>query len=184
MVLLESRKLSLRTKMPPFSLKDTAGKIHHSNLLFGKKGILVVFACNHCPYAQAVWERIIELAENIKPLKVNVVAINPNINPDYPKDSTEEMKKLIKVLEIKFPYLVDESQEVAKKFKAQCTPDLYLFNSKQELVYHGRIDDNWKEPEKVTNHELLAAINAMTNNLPLPEEEQKPCIGCSIKWRD
>ena len=183
MALLESIRISLGTKMPAFLLKDANGKEYKSSKLYGEKGLLVIFTCNHCPYAQAVWERIIKISNQAKHLGINTVAINPNINPDYPQDSPEEMKKLIKKLDIKFPYLVDETQNVARAFKAQCTPDIYLFNSKHDLVYHGRVDDNWQFPQKVTKHELLAAINALANDLEI-SKQQYPSMGCSIKWRD
>ena len=182
MALLESTQIPLETKMPSFSLTDPDGKTHDSDPLFGEKGLLVVFTCNHCPYAQAIWERVIEISEKAKQLGINTVAINPNIHPDYPQDSPEEMKKLIDKLHINFPYLVDETQQTARAFKAQCTPDIYLFNSQHDLFYHGRVDDNWQDPDKVANHELLAAINALANNLEIPKD-QKPSIGCSIKWK-
>ncbi|MCH7568842.1 MAG: thioredoxin family protein [Nanoarchaeota archaeon] len=183
MALLESISIPLGTKMPAFLLKDPDGKEHDSNQLYGEKGLLIIFTCNHCPYAQAVWPRVVKIANKAKSLGINAVAINANIHPDYPEDSPEKMKEEIKELNINFPYLVDETQEIAKAFKAQCTPDIYLFNKNYELVYHGRIDDNWKDETKVTNHELLAAINALANGLPI-SQEQHPSIGCSIKWRD
>ena len=95
------------------------------------------------------------------------------------------MEELIKVMKINFNYLIDEKQETVKDYKAQCTPDIYLLNEKHELVYHGRIDDNWQHPHKVTSHDLLNAVNALANGLPMQkEEDQKPSIGCSIKWND
>jgi len=169
--------------MPVFSLQDAYGKEYNSEDLIGEKGLLIAFTCNHCPYAQAVWERFVHIAEQAKKLGINAVAINPNIHPDFPEDSPEEMKKLIQRLEIKFPYLVDETQKVAKDFKAQCTPDIYLLEKDGKLVYHGRIDDNWQDESKVTSHELLAAVNALANALPI-DQEQKPSMGCSIKWME
>lgn len=183
MVLLESVQIELGTKMPEFQLNDSNSTPHSTQSEIGKKGLLIVFTCNHCPYAQAVWERVIKIAAQAKKLGINTVAINPNINPDYPEDSPERMKKLIKTLDIKFPYLVDEVQQTARDFKAQCTPDIYLVNAKNELAYHGRIDDNWQDEHTVKNHELLAAINALANGLP-QAEKQYPSTGCSIKWVD
>ena len=116
---------------------------------------------------------------------INTVAINPNINPDYPDDSPEAMVRFISQINITFPYLVDETQQTAREFKAQCTPDIYLLDKEGKLAYHGRIDDNWQHEDKVTKHELLAAINALANNLEqAPAEQQKPSMGCSIKWLD
>ncbi len=157
MVLLESIEIPLGAKMPDFELKDPHGKIFKSDRLYAGKGLLVVFTCNHCPYANAVWPRLIKLARYAKDLGINTVAINPNIHPDYPEDAPEKMIEKIIKLGIEFPYLVDETQQVAKAFKAQCTPDIYLFNKEHRLVYHGRIDNNWQDESKVTKEELKDA---------------------------
>lgn len=182
MALLESIKIPLGTKIPSFELKDPNGKSYASDALFGERGLLVVFTCNHCPYAIAVWPRVIRLAQYGKGMRVNTVAINPNINPDFPDDSAPKMKDKIKELGIEFPFLVDETQQVAESFKAQCTPDIYLFNKNKELVYHGRIDDNWKDEDAVTREELKEAMNNMAAGRPI-DSKQKPSMGCSIKWR-
>src|SRR3989338_2427691 len=121
MVLLESITVPLGTKMPFFDLKDPKGKIYKSDEQYGERGLLVVFTCNHCPYAIAVWPRVIRLAKYARQMKVNTIAINPNINPDYPDDAPPKMIAKIKELGIDFPYLVDESQDIARQFKAQCT---------------------------------------------------------------
>ena len=115
-------------------------------------------------------------------MRVNTVAINPNINPDFPDDSPAKMKEKIKELGIDFPYLVDETQKTADAFRAQCTPDIYLFNKNKELVYHGRIDDNWQNEDKVTREELKEAMNNMAAGRPM-DSKQYPSMGCSIKWR-
>jgi len=182
MALLESVNIQLGTKMPAFSLQDSNGKEYESKELSGEKGLLIVFTCNHCPYALAVWDRIIKIASQVEKLGINTVAINPNIHPDFPEDSPEKMKELTEKLGINFPYLVDETQQTAKDFKAQCTPDIYLLNNEGKLVYHGRVDDNWQDEHAVTSHELLAAINSLANGLEI-ENDQKPSMGCSIKWR-
>jgi hypothetical protein len=113
---------------------------------------------------------------------VNTVAINPNIHPDYPEDRPEQMKELIREHNIRFPYLVDETQATAMAFKAQCTPDIYLYDQIQRLAYHGRIDDNWKDENQVTRHELREAIENLANDKPIAHY-QHPSMGCSIKWR-
>lgn len=182
MALLESILVPLGTKIPAFEIKDPQGKIHKSKEQFGERGLLVAFTCNHCPYAIAVWPRLIRLAKYARGMRINTIAINPNINPDYPEDSPGEMIKKIKEWGIDFPYLVDEEQEAAKSFKAQCTPDIYLFNKDQALVYHGRIDDNWKDETQVTREELKEALNNHAAGLPV-SKDQKPSMGCSIKWR-
>jgi thiol-disulfide isomerase/thioredoxin len=182
MVLLESITIPIGTKMPVFDLNDPAGKAYKSDGLYADRGLLVVFTCNHCPYALAVWPRLIRLANYAKNLKISTVAINPNINPDYPEDSPGKMIQKIEAWGICFPYLVDETQQVAKTFKAQCTPDIYLFDKNHQLVYHGRIDDNWQDERKVTKEELKEAINNLATGRPV-SADQRPSMGCSIKWR-
>jgi peroxiredoxin len=179
---IESIEIPLKTKMPTFELKDPFGKVYRSENMFGPKGLVVVFTCNHCPYAKAVWPRLVRLAEYGKSVGVNFVGINPNIHPDYPEDAPEVMKEKIKEWGINFPYLIDDSQQVAASFKAQCTPDIYLFNRQQELVYHGRIDDNWQDETRVTREELKDAITNLVKNQPILGA-QFPSLGCSIKWR-
>ena len=147
----------------------------------GEKGLLILFTCNHCPYAIAVWKRLINLSKFAKEKGIETVAINPNINPEYPDDSPEKMKKKIDEWNIPFPYLVDEKQETAKLYQAQCTPDIYLLNHNNKLVYHGRVDDNWKNPEAVTKEELKQALIDLSLNRPY-QHDQHPSIGCSIKW--
>jgi peroxiredoxin len=183
MARLESIDVPLGTKMPKFILRDPDGVIHVSDYTFGKKGLLVVFTCNHCPYARAVWPRIIRLGRYAIEQRINVVAINPNINPNYPDDAPVEMSKKIKEWGIPFPYLIDDTQKVAHAFDAQCTPDIYLFNATQKLVYHGRIDDNWQEESKVTKEELKDAISNLSEGKPIAAK-QIPSLGCSIKWRE
>ncbi len=182
MVLMESIKVSLGTKMPRFQLNDPYGRSFDCDQLYGEKGLLVFITCNHCPYAKAVWPRQIRLARLARDLGINTVAINPNIHPDYPEDAPEWMREKIDELGIDFPYLVDEKQETAKEFKAQCTPDIYLFDKNHLLVYHGRIDDNWKDETKVTKEDLKEALENLANNRPI-SRIQHPSIGCSIKWR-
>lgn len=182
MALVESIDIPLGTEMPSFELSDPQGKKYKSDQLYGSKGLLIAFTCNHCPYALAIWPRLIQLAEQAKILGINSVGINPNIHPDYPEDAPEKMVEKIKEWKISFPYLVDASQKVAQNFKAQCTPDLYLFNADQKLVYHGRLDDNWKEPQKVKRQELKEAIENLATGKEI-NKDQKPSMGCSIKWR-
>ena len=182
MALIESIQIALGTDIPRFELKDPNGKIYKSNQMFGAKGLLVAFTCNHCPYAQAIWPRLIQLAKEVQKLGVNTVAINPNIHPDYPDDAPDQMKEKIKEWGISFPYLIDDTQDIARAFQAQCTPDLYLFDSNQRLVYHGRLDDNWKEESKVKRRELKEAIDNLVLGKPI-SQKQNPSMGCSVKWR-
>lgn len=182
MALTESLDVPLGTPMPSFSLKDSEGNLHQSDDLFGPKGLLVVFTCNHCPYAKALWPRQNRLALEAAELKIQTVAINPNIHPEYPEDGPEVMRQKIKEWKVQYPYLVDENQEVAKAFKAQCTPDLYLFDANKKLVYHGRFDDNWKDENQVKSAELPEAVRQLAAGKPIAEK-QPPSMGCSIKWK-
>lgn len=179
---IPSVEIPLGTNLPPFRLPDPQGSIFDSASLMGSKGLLVVFTCNHCPYAQGVWPQLIALAGDHRLAGVRFVGINPNIHPDYPEDSPQVMADRINEWRINFPYLVDASQDVARAFKAQCTPDIFLFDKKEKLVYHGRVDDNWQEPSKVTRHELRNAIEQLIQGNPI-DARQHPTIGCSIKWR-
>jgi peroxiredoxin len=182
MALIESIDIPLGTGMPSFTLKDPFGKNYSSDGLIGTKGLLVVFTCNHCPYAKAVWPRLIRIAHDARNLGIPAVAINPNIHPNYPDDRPECMIQKIKEWGITFPYLVDDTQETAKAFMAQCTPDIYLMNHERILIYHGRIDDNWQDEGKVTRKDLQNAINALADGKEIPSP-QYPSMGCSIKWR-
>ncbi len=182
MALLESIQIPLGAQMPSFKLKDPNGNVFEGAQLYGVKGLLVAFTCNHCPYAVAVWPRLIKLTSEAKKLGVNTVGINPNIHPDYPEDAPPRMKEKIKEWGISFPYLIDETQEIARVFQAQCTPDLYLFDTNRKLVYHGRLDDNWKEETKVKRQELKEAIENLASGKPI-SPKQYPSMGCSIKWQ-
>jgi len=167
--------------LPDVELKDTDGKWVKLTDQMGKNGLLVAFTCNHCPYALAVWPRLIRHAAAFRQGGVNTVAINPNIHPDYPEDSIPAMKDKIIEWGVDFPYLADETQQAAHTFDAQCTPDLYLFDKDGKLYYHGRIDDYWKDETKVAQQELAPAVDAMLAGQSAPQP-QHPTIGCSIKW--
>lgn len=182
MALVNSKELPLGSPMPDFCLKDAEGTIHAGRGAFGKKGLLIAFTCNHCPYAVAVWPRLIELAKDAAKLGVNTLGVNPNIHPYYPEDAPEKMRLKIKQWGIPFPYLVDDTQDVARKFDAQCTPDLYLYDANGLLAYHGRLDDNWKEAGKVKRRELYDAVKAVAEgrSVAMPQHHS---MGCSIKWR-
>jgi len=182
MALLESIFIPLGTKMPDFELKDPFDKSFKGRELYGDRGLIIAFTCNHCPYANAVWNRFISLAKYAKGLHINAIAINPNIHPDFPEDAPDQMIVKINDLNIEFPYLIDDSQETAKAFKAQCTPDIFVFNHSKKLIYHGRIDDNWRDETNVKHEELKEALNNHAAGLPI-SENQHPTMGCSIKWR-
>src|SRR3989338_3765260 len=182
MVLRHSLDIPLGTPLPKFTLKDPHGTSYSSDRMVGENGLLVAVTCNHCPYALAVWPRLLRLAGYAQTLGIHTIAINPNIHPDYPEDSPQMMAKKIADWHIVFPYLIDDTQAVARALKAQCTPDLYLFDRGERLAYHGRIDDNWKDEARVTRDELKTAIECLARDEPVPVE-QYPSIGCSIKWQ-
>ncbi len=181
MVLLESLNLPLGSSAEDFLLKGVDGKFYSLKSFVDAKVLVMVFMCNHCPYVQAVWGRLVDLQERFKSEGVQFVGINSNIHPNYPDDSFESMKKYYDEYEMNFPYLVDETQKVAKLYRAQCTPDIYVFDGQRELSYHGRIDDNWKDETQVSKHELADAIEALLHGKSLIEP-QYPSMGCSIKW--
>jgi peroxiredoxin len=181
-MLLHSLLLPLGTPLIPFSLPDPDGKLHSTDDYKDRKVLVVMFICNHCPYVQAVRQRLIDLQEGYDPKIVQFIGINANDWSEYPDDSPEEMKKAIQEFGINFPYLYDESQQTARAYQAQCTPDIFVFDQDRKLAYHGRIDDNWKEVSKVTRRELKEAIDALLAG-KRPAAEQHPCMGCSIKWR-
>lgn len=184
MALVDSKSLPIGWKARDFRLPATDGYEYALRAFSDKPGLLLVFTCNHCPYAKASWPLLIELAQKYEKT-IGVVAINPNDEDEYPEDSMENMKKLAEKLSLPFPYLRDQSQEIAKQYEAQCTPDIYLFSVKDvsfSLFYHGRINDNWKNTKKAKEHNLEYAIKALVAGKE-PPKDQPPSMGCSIKWK-
>ena len=181
MVLTESTMVSLGSKAPYFSLPDTDGN-NLSIENFSKEILVVIFTCNHCPYAKAVEDRLIKLANDYNS-KVDFVLISSNDAENYPEDSPEKMAELAESKSYPFPYLFDETQEIAKAYSAVCTPDIFLYNNDRELEYRGRLDDNWKEPEKVSREELKMAIEFILKGEKI-DFTQIPSMGCNIKWKN
>ncbi|MBI2634805.1 thioredoxin family protein [Candidatus Peregrinibacteria bacterium] len=167
-----------------FSLKGADGREYSLSDFSGAKILVMIFMCNHCPYVLAVLERLVGLAGEFSSCGVQFVGINSNIgSPGYEEEeSANKMQGLIEEYGINFPYLIDDSQETAKTYQAQCTPDIYVFDEERKLAYHGRIDDNWKEPAKVSQKDLSMAIRALLKG-EKPTREQRPSMGCSIKWK-
>lgn len=182
MALLESLTLPLGTPAPEFTLQDATGKSYSLTDYKDKKAVVIIFMCNHCPYVIAVWDRIVALENKYRDRDIQFISINPNIHPDYPEDAIEKMPEYAAKHNMTHPYLADPTQEVAKEYQAQCTPDIYVFDNELKLAYHGRIDDNWKEPETATSHELDEALEALSQNQK-PKAQQHPSMGCSIKWK-
>lgn len=182
MALTHSTMVPLGTRAPAFSLPGTDGKVYSLDSFQDTEVLVIIFMCNHCPYVKAVLQRLIDLQNKFADQSVQLVGINANDAVKYPDDSMESMKKVAKEKGIPFPYLFDETQEVAKAYDAVCTPDIYVFGPERKLLYRGRIDDNWEHPEQVTQHDLEDAINAILDGQPMLEK-QIPSMGCSIKWK-
>ncbi len=180
MSLLESTMAPLGCPCPDFALPGVDGKMWHRDD-FRAPLLLVVVMCNHCPYVQAVDGRINAMAKAFLG-RCNVAGINANDAEAYPEDSFDEMRTRARALGFVFPYLRDESQTAARAFGAACTPDFFLYDGERKLRYRGRMDDNWKDPSRVTRPELRMAIEALLSGQPVPEP-QRPSMGCSIKWK-
>lgn len=181
-MLLYSTQLPIGWPSPDFELSDTNGNLYKLSEKTLKYGILVVFTCNHCPYAKASWPCLSDLYQKYGKRGFEFVAINPNDDKAFPEDSLEVMKEKVIKEGIFFPYLRDETQEVAKNYQAQCTPDVYLFDNEKKLFYHGRINDNWKDPKSARRNDLDDALNRLLLG-DKPPVEQFPSMGCSIKWK-
>jgi len=181
MALTQSTDTGLGSPLPDATLPDPDGRSFRLADLAGPKGTLLAITCNHCPYAQAVWPRVIDLARHASGRGIATVAVNPNLNPAYPDDSPAGMKAEIAARGIDFPYLADADQSLARGIGAVCTPEFFLYDGDRQLVYHGRLDDDWKHPEAVTRHELRDAVDALAVGVPV-RSDQCPSLGCSIKW--
>ena len=182
---VESTMLPLGTKMPSFNLLGIDGEMYTNEIFDGKKGSLVMFICNHCPFVKHVNEEIVNLSNEIMGNDVGVIGINSNDSTQekYAEDSIDKMREYADNLGYNFPYVVDEDQSVAKNFTAQCTPDFFLFDSNQKLVYRGQLDGSRPGNDVPTNGESLrSAIQALLNDED-PISKQLPSMGCNIKWR-
>lgn len=182
MSLTYSQSISFGAAAPDFSLPGIDGKTYTPADFKNKKALVIVFMCNHCPYVQAVWNRLIALQKKFGQVGVQLVGINANDDTHYPEDGFEKMKEYANQHGHNFPYLRDATQQTAKAYGAVCTPDIFVYDENQKLAYHGRIDDNWQEPEKVTKRELAEALTALISGKK-PNPDQKPSMGCSIKWK-
>lgn len=179
-----SNMLPLGTKAPEFELLDTASnKTLSLEKLKGKNGTVVMFICNHCPFVVHVNPELSRLGKEYQAKGIGFVAISSNDVANYPQDAPHLMKEKAKALEYSFPYLYDETQEVAKAYDAACTPDFYLFDANLELVYRGQLDDS--RPGNglpLTGSDLRNAMDAVLNEKAI-DSNQKPSIGCNIKWK-
>jgi peroxiredoxin len=182
MVSTETSVCDFGWKAVEFDLPGVDGKRHTLASARGPNGLLVMFICNHCPYVKAVIDRIVRDAEELAGHGVGAIAIMSNDPADYPEDSFDNMKRVAREKSFPFPYVLDETQEVAKAYGAVCTPDFFGFNAKLELQYRGRLDASRREAVPGARRELYEAMLQIARTGEGPRE-QTPSIGCSIKWR-
>ncbi|MEQ8417869.1 MAG: thioredoxin family protein [Imperialibacter sp.] len=180
-----STMLPLGTKAPDFKLLDTASdKMASLNDVKGDKGTVVMFICNHCPYVIHVLDEVLAIAGEYQSKGIGFVAISSNDVVNYPEDGPGQMKIKAKEKAFSFPYLYDETQEIAKAYQAACTPDFYVFDSELKCVYRGRLDASTpRNGQPLTGKDLRNALYAVLLDKTVSEEEQQPSMGCNIKWR-
>jgi peroxiredoxin len=182
MVLLNSQLIKPGSSAPAFDLPSVDGKQFKLSDFKDAKALVVMFICNHCPYVKAVEDRIIQLHRDYHKKGVQLVGICSNDATDYPDDSPKNLFKTWKEKEYGFPYLIDETQDVALAYRAVCTPDIFVYDQNRQLSYHGRIDDHWEDASRAARHEIREALDALLQG-KIPEGKQNPSMGCSIKWR-
>ena len=183
MALTPSTMLELGTQAPDFSLPDTDGQTVSLSDFAGSKALLVMFICNHCPFVIHVREELAKLGKDYQAKGVGVVAISSNDVATHPDDSPAKMKQEVANAGYTFPYLYDESQTIAKAYRAACTPDFYVFDGDCKLTYRGQLDES--RPNSgipVTGKDLRAALDAVLEGRSAPED-QLPSMGCNIKWK-
>jgi peroxiredoxin len=178
-----SQMLTLGTSAPDFSLPDTEGKIVSLADFKGAPALLVIFMCNHCPFVKHILNELVELIKKYQSKGTAVVGINSNDAASYPEDSPEKMANVATEAGFTFPYLYDETQEAAKAYNAACTPDFFLFDNEMKLVYRGQMDDSRPGNNiPVTGADLTAAVEAVIAGSEV-NPDQKPSMGCNIKWK-
>jgi len=182
--LTKSTMLSLGTKAPDFYLKNVvSGEVVSLSDFRDKRALLVMFICRHCPYVKHVESELVKMGEDYKDKNLGIVAISSNDAKNYPEDAPESLREQAKKSGFNFPYLYDETQEVAKSYTAACTPDFFLFDRGRKLVYRGQLD--WSRPGNnipLTGEDLRRAVDAVLLGKSL-KEEQKPSSGCNVKWK-
>lgn len=183
MALQYSPSPELGKSCPEFKLHSVDGEIFALDDFSGASVFVVFFICNHCPYVKAVEDRLIEIGKAYGAKEVAFAAICSNDPKDYPEDAPTELLKRWKQKSYPFPYLLDDTQKVARKFGAVCTPDIFVFDRDRKLRYRGRLDDSWKDVKRVEKRELKQAIDTLLRG-ELPPVEQVPTMGCSIKWKN
>lgn len=183
MVRLETPICEFDSPAPDFVLPGVDGRLWRLADCRGERGLLVMFICNHCPYVQAILDRLVRDAHELKALGVGVAAIMPNDVDAYPEDGPAYMARLAKERGFAFPYLYDETQAVAHAYGAVCTPDFFGYNADLGLQYRGRLDESRKEPAPGARRELFEAMSLVARTGHGPRD-QVPSMGCSIKWKD
>jgi len=183
MVLTHTPVCDFGEKAPDFRLSGTDGKVWALSDCLGPNGLLVMFICNHCPYVRAINRKLVRDALELRPLGIHCVAIMPNDTRDYPEDSLENMRRVAAEQAYPFPYLIDESQDVARAYGAVCTPDFFGYNANLELQYRGRLDASGaRQDSGEVERELFHAMKQVAETGSGPRH-QVPSMGCSIKWR-
>jgi peroxiredoxin len=182
MVLLHSNPPEIGVACPEFSLVSVDDKRYCLADFSDSQALLVAFICNHCPYVRAIEDRLIALRKAFTITDLAMVGICSNDVKAYPDDSKEMLRQRWEEKSYEFPYLIDESQMVARAFHAICTPDLFLYDRERSLFYHGQLDDNWRDAHQVQEQSLKLAVSTLLLGQE-PPQMQKPSMGCSIKWR-
>ena len=184
MALTESNEFKLGTKAPDFNLINTIDdKEYALHQLKGNKGTVIMFICNHCPFVIHVNSELVKMANEFQKNGINFIAISSNEIENYPQDAPKFMKEVAENLNYPFPYLFDETQEVAKAYDAACTPDFYVFDAGLKAVYHGQLDDSRPGNSAPLNgQDIRNAINNLLEGEE-PVKNQKPSMGCGIKWK-
>lgn len=178
-----SQMLELGTPAPDFRLPDFHGMLHELDDFMAPRALVMMFICPHCPYVKHVRAELVKLRRDYRADEAAIVAINANDVAAYPQDGPEGMAQEAREAGYAFPYLLDETQEVAKAYRAACTPDFFVFGPERRLVYRGQLDDSRPRNDvPVTGRDLRAAIDAVVAGKPL-SAEQRPSIGCNIKWK-
>ena len=185
MSLTFSKEFALGEKAPEFNLEEiTSNKFYSYSDLGAGMITVVMFICNHCPYVKHIRKELVNVANTYISEGVSFIAISSNDVENFPDDSPENMKKVAEEFNFPFPYLYDETQQVAKAYKAACTPDFYIFNEEGKCIYHGRFDQsNHKNGVESTGEDLSKALDLALEEKVIPKEDQKPSSGCNIKWK-
>ncbi len=176
------KKVEIGSRAPDFNLPGVDGKDHSLTLYKDKKVVVVMFTCNHCPYVQAYEDRLMGIQRDYAAKGVQLIAINANDSAGYPEDGFDNMVRRAKEKGFNFPYLRDEGQRVARAYGGEYTPEVFVLNSKFQVRYIGRVDDNWQHPAKIKSHDLQNAIEAVLAHKKV-ENPITHAIGCTIKWK-